>query len=431
MGFKLVYDAAIYLLSDLEDVEEVAAVLEELDNDWHIGAIEDPEWNQKMLAGTPKLFTVGTDSGSVVDQGEGGGSGSETFTARILQVRGVETLLGKLNPEAVQGLWASMGHELLYLTNDDDERYSIQANPPLLRNLTMQAAPTPLGYPAFEACHISVDSRGVVRQSANVSLVEQLDAPATAVEASASTDTATASAAASAADSDLPYGGDMQAAMRAHDRDAIRQIMATRSERSTVPAAAPSQTSKRSSSPARSPTIHRPGGLSSGVDAGLDETDDLGELEMMLGDVEAPATSAPPSSVVSPPARGGGGASWMESVLNEVENESVIQTDASMSNPFIVPSTPTNAESTRSAKPVKLPSSSAGDSDDELMAQLAASEDRLNAARAGAAASSETATTSMQRVLGPQSDQVASGSGNGANDDTNLDELDDLLEEFL
>ena len=85
MGFKLIFDAAAYLISDLENVEEVAAVLEEMDNNWHIGAIEDPEWNQKMLTGTPKLFTVGTDSGSVVDQGEGGGGGSETFTARILE----------------------------------------------------------------------------------------------------------------------------------------------------------------------------------------------------------------------------------------------------------------------------------------------------------------------------------------------------------
>merc|ERR1719424_1521760 len=36
---------------------------------------------------------------------------------------------------------------------------------------------------------------------------------------------------------DLPYGGDIQAAMRAQDRDAIRQIMATRSD-NPPPAAA-------------------------------------------------------------------------------------------------------------------------------------------------------------------------------------------------
>ena len=28
----------------------------------------------------------------------------------------------------MRGLWASLSFELLYLTNDDDERYSIQVN---------------------------------------------------------------------------------------------------------------------------------------------------------------------------------------------------------------------------------------------------------------------------------------------------------------
>jgi hypothetical protein len=39
--------------------------------------------------------------------------------------------------------------ELLYFTNDDDERYSIQAHPFLLRNMTVQAADAPLGYPLY------------------------------------------------------------------------------------------------------------------------------------------------------------------------------------------------------------------------------------------------------------------------------------------
>ena len=439
MGFKLVYDAAIYMLSDLENVEEVAAVLEELENDWHIGAIEDPEWNRKMLAGTPKLFTVGTDSGSVVDQGEGGGGGSETFTARILQARAVETLLGRLNPEAVRGLWSSMGHELLYLTNDDDERFSIQANPALMRNLTMQAAPTPLGYPAFEACHVSVDSRGAVSLSSNVSPVEKLDVSATAAETTSSTAaTATVSTAGS---KNLPYNGDMQAAMRAQDRDAIRQIMAARSDRVASSAVASSnpergndrkQSTERTFSPSRSPTIHRPTDAAETRNAV--DIDDLDELDMMLGDAGA---ATKPSSVVPRSAGGGGGASsWMDSILNEIDNDA-----NRSSNPFVVPSTtPTNANSTRSATRVVLPSPEAfqskfgavdGGSDDELLAQLAASEDRLNAARASAAVGHEGAA-SMQRILGPRDGRPApGGTDSGTIGDADLDELDDLLEEFL
>jgi hypothetical protein len=38
---------------------------------------------------------------------------------------------------------------MLYFANDDDERYSIQAHPLLLRNMTVQAADPPLGYPLF------------------------------------------------------------------------------------------------------------------------------------------------------------------------------------------------------------------------------------------------------------------------------------------
>ena len=59
--------------------------------------------------------------------------------------------LARLNPEVVQGLWASLNLELLYLTNDDDERYSIQAEERLLRNLTVQAADPPLGYSIYSS----------------------------------------------------------------------------------------------------------------------------------------------------------------------------------------------------------------------------------------------------------------------------------------
>ena len=57
--------------------------------------------------------------------------------------------VARLNPETARGLWASLNLELLYLTNDDDERYSIQAEERMMRNLTVQAADPPLGYAAF------------------------------------------------------------------------------------------------------------------------------------------------------------------------------------------------------------------------------------------------------------------------------------------
>lgn len=59
--------------------------------------------------------------------------------------------VGKLNAEAVRGQWANLSWELLYATNDDEERYSIQAHLALLRNLTVQAADPPLGYPVYSS----------------------------------------------------------------------------------------------------------------------------------------------------------------------------------------------------------------------------------------------------------------------------------------
>ena len=56
----------------------------------------------------------------------------------------------------VVGLWASLALELLYLTNDDDERYSIQAEERILRNLTVEAADPPLGYPVYTSAPIKI-----------------------------------------------------------------------------------------------------------------------------------------------------------------------------------------------------------------------------------------------------------------------------------
>jgi hypothetical protein len=61
LGFKLMYDAALSLLSDAGSMEEICEVLNECQTDWHIGALNEPEWNRRMLAETPSLLTVSTD----------------------------------------------------------------------------------------------------------------------------------------------------------------------------------------------------------------------------------------------------------------------------------------------------------------------------------------------------------------------------------
>ena len=78
------------------------------------------------------------------------------YKGRVLTKQPVMTYVGRLNSEVVRALWASLSLELLYFTNDDEERYSIQAHPVILRNLTVQAAEPPLGYPIYSSPPISL-----------------------------------------------------------------------------------------------------------------------------------------------------------------------------------------------------------------------------------------------------------------------------------
>lgn len=74
-----------------------------------------------------------------------------TYTGRVLSLQEQPVHVGHLNGEGVRGQPANLSRELLYATNDDEERYSIQAHPFMLRNLTVQSADPPLGYPIYSS----------------------------------------------------------------------------------------------------------------------------------------------------------------------------------------------------------------------------------------------------------------------------------------
>ncbi|NWR39311.1 PCX4 protein, partial [Tachuris rubrigastra] len=135
--FKLMVDKAS--LGPVENFEELASYLEEYDSDWYIGLVSDLEWQQAVLQEKPYLFSLGHDPNMGI------------YTGRVLTLQELLVQVGKLNAEAVRGQWANLSWELLYATNDDEERYSIQAHPVLLRNLTVQAADPPLGYPVYSS----------------------------------------------------------------------------------------------------------------------------------------------------------------------------------------------------------------------------------------------------------------------------------------
>ncbi|XP_069589615.1 pecanex-like protein 4 isoform X1 [Ranitomeya imitator] len=140
--FKLMVDKAS--LGPVEDFKELLNYLEEYDNDWYIGLVSDSEWQQAVLQEKPYLFSLGHDPNMGV------------YTGRVLTLQDQLVQIGKLNGEAVRGQWANLSWELLYATNDDEERYSIQAHPVLLRNLTVQAADPPLGYPIYSSVPLHV-----------------------------------------------------------------------------------------------------------------------------------------------------------------------------------------------------------------------------------------------------------------------------------
>ena len=74
----------------------------------------------------------------------------------MLTLQDVPVHIGSVSREAVRGQWANLALELFYMTNDDEERNSIQAHATLLRNLTVQAADPPLGYPVYASAPVSL-----------------------------------------------------------------------------------------------------------------------------------------------------------------------------------------------------------------------------------------------------------------------------------
>nr|XP_014720127.1 pecanex-like protein 4 isoform X1 [Equus asinus] len=134
---KLMIDKAS--LGPIEDFKELTDCLEEYERDWYIGLVSDEKWKEAVLQEKPCLFSLGYDPNMGV------------YTGRVLTLQELLIQVGKLNAEAVRGQWANLSWELLYATNDDEERYSIQAHPLLLRNLTVQAADPPLGYPIYSS----------------------------------------------------------------------------------------------------------------------------------------------------------------------------------------------------------------------------------------------------------------------------------------
>ncbi|KAH9499638.1 Pecanex-like protein 4 [Bulinus truncatus] len=141
-GFKLMLDQT--LLGDITDDGELESYLRSYDENWYIGKDTDSEWSSSIIDNKGNLFSLGHNVGQGI------------YTSRTLSLQDVIVHIGRVNRESVMGQWSNLNLELLYMTNDDEERYSIQAQPAVLRNLTVQAADPPLGYPIYSSPPISI-----------------------------------------------------------------------------------------------------------------------------------------------------------------------------------------------------------------------------------------------------------------------------------
>lgn len=124
------------LNSDL-DTQELEENFSELDK-IYIGVEGHPDWNHAVRNHVPLCMSLGVDPAD-----------RKSIRLLVATRKDVNVHVSKLNRAAVEGQWASLHLELLYLANDDEERYSIQAHEQLLRNLVVQTADPPLGYPIY------------------------------------------------------------------------------------------------------------------------------------------------------------------------------------------------------------------------------------------------------------------------------------------
>ncbi|KAI8621222.1 hypothetical protein BC830DRAFT_1224799 [Chytriomyces sp. MP71] len=154
------------------DVEkDLQLLLDDLYENWHLTIhsaqplstklpffTEELTWWQAVDCKIPNIFIFGQahkDEDLTTREGAETRTGTRETEPRVtirvlsLATGGCKCYVGRLNAGLVRGIWANMALELFYLTNDDDERYSIQAHKVFLRNLMIQSADPPLGYPSW------------------------------------------------------------------------------------------------------------------------------------------------------------------------------------------------------------------------------------------------------------------------------------------
>jgi hypothetical protein len=133
LSIKFVYDETI--MSNISDYNGMMNILIMYEKDYCIDVINSPRWLKNLDEKKPNFFSLYVEDGSYYSQ-------TLKRTNNLIN-------FAQINQEIPKGTWANLIFELYYCTNDDDERYSIQANNVILRNIFIQSANPPLGYPVY------------------------------------------------------------------------------------------------------------------------------------------------------------------------------------------------------------------------------------------------------------------------------------------
>lgn len=122
---KLTFDQAVE--GEPQSFEELMDILNGYEESWLVTV--DPKqafpkdslsiteaWSNAVANSVPNIFSLSKNKENGV------------LSVRLLRLQTCQVKVGTLIPSAVEGIWANLVFELLFLTNDDDERYSIQAH---------------------------------------------------------------------------------------------------------------------------------------------------------------------------------------------------------------------------------------------------------------------------------------------------------------
>ena len=138
--------------SNAEDMKKFHAMIEQTSNEWTILSEKDPvDKYLDFSTGNNKSTNAPKQPHHIFILGEKDRTHGSYRARYLAKSAPIHFYLGRLNEEAVRAFWCELAHEMYYATNEDEERYSIQAHTWLLRNMSIQAAEPPLGYPLFNS----------------------------------------------------------------------------------------------------------------------------------------------------------------------------------------------------------------------------------------------------------------------------------------